>query len=224
MALDKRVPELPLTESTNPLMLMVVYNPNTDITNSIRISTLLPTTEEVSFTWDELAEYDVDDIVSFEDQIWISLDAGNIGNPPGVLSDFWTIGVKGKTGLIPWVAGIYTETHSTVLKKISGNWGLYYLENATRPYNSSNFTTELAAGDWLPVGFFSVPDDVVRDRGFWDAASGLYPEDGTSMKNYEYESTTAGTVDGVEYFVGSRIRSKVAEPGQSSANWRPFFI
>lgn len=192
MAGNKRIPELALRSSLTGEVRFAVYNPLTNTTDQTRLSDFLPEAGTDSFDWDPTTTYAEDDIVVFEDQVWISQDNGNLDNPPFDGSAFWSIGVKGSNGIVPWEAGIFTANTVLKLYEISpGVWGLYYLISATRPYNSTNFVTELGGGDWVivqvPVGTFTITD--------YDASVNAYPT-GTIPKNTIYRITTPGQVGG----------------------------
>jgi hypothetical protein len=233
MAVNKRIPELEERSSATSGMKLAAYDPETDTTIALLVSALLPSASDESFAWDPETTYAEDQVSVYEDQIYVSLQNGNLDHLPNeVGSLFWSLGVRGVSGLVPWVAGIFTQTHVTVLKKTSGRWSLYYLENATRPFNSTNFTTELDAGDWLPV---RGPDAVIN-LGDYDATGDLYPDDGTAVgtgvggaivKNNEFNVPAGGvSLDrgtGVEFIPGgTTLRALVDNPGQTPANWKSY--
>lgn len=154
MAVNKRIPELETRSAATSGMKLAAYDPNTDTTVALLVSAINPEAAEDSFAYDPNTTYAADDVAVYLDQIYVSLQANNQDNPPDeVGSLFWAIGVRGVSGLVPWAASIFTAEHVTVLREPSpGVWDLYYLDDPTRPYNSSNFATELAAGDWVRVG------------------------------------------------------------------------
>lgn len=225
MANDKRIPELPLKSTSSGSLRFPVWDPLTDITYGIDLLNFLPETEDIDSAWDSETSYPVDFIVAFEDQVWVSQQANNLDNPPFDGSTFWTLGVKAKGGLSEWEASIFTQAKVTVMKQTAGIWRIYRLDTLLRPFNSIDFDAELAANDWVEVSPPGVGLDpqIIRNKGTFDASTGLFPVDGPTMINYEYTNLAEGTIDGVTYYIDTIIRARINVPGQVAANWRPFF-
>lgn len=157
MAVDKRYPDLPPITAVAGSMLIAIFDYGSDTLYRVPLSVVIPAAEGVEdYTWNPNIEYEVDDIVSrspgegIAPQLYISTAAENIGNlpeEPGSL--FWTIAVRSASGLVPWVAGVFTDAHPVVLYDNGGGLSLYYLASATRPYNSTNIVNEINNGDWI---------------------------------------------------------------------------
>lgn len=224
MAGNKRIPGLPQASNPNTGMLLAAYNPITDTTIALLVDGLIPSSVSNDYTWDYTHVYMIDDIAVFEDQLYISQQDDNLDNPPDAVgSTFWTLGVKSASGLVPWSAGIFTNTDTTVLYKLNGNWGLYYLDNATRPYNSSNFTAELAAKDWALVNGYGRVGVPVLDCGTYDATSNVMPVEGVTangsgdngdiLDGNEFTfGVGGGTINGNFWPEGTIIRAKQDHP------------
>lgn len=240
MADDKRIPDLPQITNSSGGMKIPIWNPTTDVTNHIDLSDLLPEVAEESNEWDPDFSYSEDEIAVFEDQLYISLQDDNLDNlPSDPGSTFWVIGVKAQSGLVPWVAGIFTQTYVSVLKQIVADvWSLCYLVSATRPYNSTNFATEFAAGDWVivrdPYAIINCDDLGAYTGG---AGSDEYPlasngakgtgPAGAIRKNDEFTVPVGGiNIDrgtGVEFLpAGMTLRAMVNAPGSTPANWKSY--
>lgn len=160
-ATDKRIIELPLLELISGGMYFPIYDPGTDVTYRVKVSTVLPSEEEVDYTWNPNIEYDIDQIVSrsagegLPPQLYISTAAANLGNPPedeGSL--FWTLAVRvTASGVKYYSAGVYTETEAFVAYTLDSKDQLFRLDSSVaRPFNSTNLITEFAQGKWTLVG------------------------------------------------------------------------
>jgi len=91
-------------------------------------------------------------------RFWLTLVDDNEGNEPPtnplITEDAFWIEASPSDGsaLKEWAAGLYSEGLIIVLHDITGsNPWLYKLAEPTRPFLSSNFQTELAAGKWVPL-------------------------------------------------------------------------
>ncbi len=234
MAENKRIPQLPyngvlLTGAKFPF-----YDESTDTTYHINAEDFLGSGVSPDSIYNPELSYEEGAIVVYrqvEDQpyqVWISEEDDNLGNIPGPGSTFWTLGSKSQSGLVPWVAGVFVDTYTTVLKKTGGAWALYYLENPTRPFNSTDFYAELTAGDWLPVGVTEENPETLKNKGDWTVpdvypnptALGYLPE-----KNYFWiVATGAGTTLNGNFWPDDTwliVKSDIADDAQAEldAKW-----
>jgi hypothetical protein len=150
---NPRIPELPRITTPRPAMKLPVWNDADDITYHINVSDLIPApADTTSITYNELNTYAEDDIVVFDDQLYVSLQNANTGNTPSASPLFWQLGVRVPSGLKDYQVGIYTEENVSVYVTYQGALRLARLVNTNRPFNSTNFLTELANGDWQLEG------------------------------------------------------------------------
>lgn len=99
-------------------------------------------------------DYDVDSITTRGGKLWKS-NLLNNPNTPGaeaVGAETWIEIPKGASGFVLWAAGTFTETKAFVLYEIENKTYLFELASVVRPYESSDFSVELAAGDWKMLG------------------------------------------------------------------------
>jgi hypothetical protein len=223
MADDKRIAELPELLIINGELYLAIYSPATDITYKIKLSAIFPV-EVNSFAWDAgNAPYALDDITVHDDQLWISQIGGN-NSMPGTDAN-WIVGVKSTGSSLKYYApGIYTESDVYVVNSVSGQLGLYRLDPVqVRPFSSTNFTTELAAGKWISLAqrnYFrgtyvsfaalsaalvtgepgdhadvdtGVGDDVIRY--IWDDNDGVWIAGGSGGITANASETVAGIVE-----------------------------
>lgn len=131
----------------------------------------------ISILWSVSATYQTDDITSYNDRFWRSLQDNNIANIP-TEGAFWTEVSKAEN-LTLWSPGVITAAAEYyTFYVIDGVHQLFRLEGA-RPFFSSDFLAEYAAGDWELVserGYmiitetahgFSLGDSLVRNTGAW---------------------------------------------------------
>ncbi len=238
MANDKRISELEERSSLTGGMRLAAYDPNTDTTVALLASVLAPDAVDESDAWSADEIYDLGDIVSHEDGLWLSEEDDNEDNPPFEGSLFWTLKAKGQSGLVPWAAGVFTQTHVTVLRQdpVTFIWSLYYLSETDRPYNSTDFDAELAAKDWV----ITRDPRAIINCGSYDGGAGddEYPDNttntavgsgvaGTILQNDEFTVPSGGVdVDrgsGSEFVPGGvTFRALINEPGQVPANWKSY--
>jgi WD40 repeat protein len=86
-------------------------------------------------------------------RFWKTKTSANINNSPptnpATTENTYWIEVSPSSGsaIKEWAAGVY----GTGLVIVFYNNELYKLEEATRPYNSTNIATEIGAGDWVKI-------------------------------------------------------------------------
>jgi len=154
MADNKRIPELPpkLTGLTN-LMRLPIWDPDTDTTHYTELGNLLSSIPVDAYTWDPDITYMEDDIVVYMDEIYISQEDGNLNQAPPLYPAAWTAAVAAVgSGLKYWTAGVYSDADVYVVYENAGILNLYRLIDPARPFNSTNFATELAAVQWKAFG------------------------------------------------------------------------
>ncbi len=143
-----RINELNELLVRNPDLLIPVYNPATDKTVSIKASTLTGG-EATDLTWKNNITYNTDDISERDNKLWKSLQDNNLNNPPSE-GIYWTEVSKSEgDGTIGyWSAGVYIISPTLVIR----NDSLFMLNSSiTLPYESVDFDSEFAAGDWLSL-------------------------------------------------------------------------
>lgn len=102
--------------------------------------------QRASFNFNPLTTYATGDLVFFRELVWRSLQDGNLAHYPSE-NVYWTnepISTADGLTLTPHATGVFTYNSSVV----QYNGALYFL-NVAAPYLSSDFLTELAAGDWI---------------------------------------------------------------------------
>lgn len=112
-----------------------------------------------NYNWSSTFDYPLDDIVEYQGKLYRSLQTPNVGNIPNASgSAYWEVTVKSTSSTLSlWAPGIYIDETVFVMYDLNQddaapNWGLYALkEPPTRPFTSTDFPTELAAGDWALV-------------------------------------------------------------------------
>lgn len=125
--------------------------------NTLRvdIAQFIATPTSQDFEWLEDTVYAIDEVVTYGGLWYQSLQNGNENIIPGVTvgwAAWWTI-VDRKYPFQFWSAGTYIEDDVLVFYKIGTRVNIYQLKAAaTRPYPSSDFEVELAAGDWEILG------------------------------------------------------------------------
>jgi len=151
---NKRIPELDNADFASEGDKIALYDLQGDITKHINKSDLIPgQSETTNIDWNSLVTYNSGDIVKYLGKLWESDIASNLGNVPQDDAN-WTEVSKSEAGLVLYVAGVFTQDDVFVINTIPGRNGFWLvrLVNATRPFNSTDFTTEYNNGDWAVVG------------------------------------------------------------------------
>ncbi len=147
MAVIIRPPQLP--ELGDPSDAFIVgYDPATDKTVKIKVANIGggSVSPPLDISWKSNVEYSSGEIVEYGLRLWKSLQGINEGNSPteGI---WWTEVARGNQSITYWTAGVYTKDPTI---KIVNN--IFYLLDAALPFESVNFTNELASGDWVAIG------------------------------------------------------------------------
>lgn len=102
-----------------------------------------------NFEWvsDNNPGYALNAIVTYGAKIWQSKIANNLNIVPGTDASKWELLTKA-VNWARWAAGAFLDTDVFVIRLIDGEDHIVQLVSVTRPYNSTNFDTEYAAGDW----------------------------------------------------------------------------
>lgn len=107
--------------------------------------------DQSPFVYDPAFSYAIDTPVIYENDWFLSLEDNNQGNTPASNPTKWDP-ISAQSDLIRvWSAGVYLATLSMVVYQDM----LYILDRdevGQEPFISSNFTAELAAGQWVQMG------------------------------------------------------------------------
>jgi hypothetical protein len=99
---DKRIPDLPYNGLFPSNGLIPWYLPNDDTTYHLKGSDIIAGLMGPDDAWSPVYTYDNGDIVSDGGAVWVSNGAGNLGNPPGPASPFWTGGPPPPPPITGW--------------------------------------------------------------------------------------------------------------------------
>jgi hypothetical protein len=204
---NARIIELDEISVVNAGSFFVIYDIVAGITYKIKVDNFI-TTSDQNFNWVSNYEYDEDEVVTDAGRWWQSLQNGNEGHIP-TEGAWWTeISKSSGSSLKMWAAGVYTETEVFVVGVVSGVYQIYRLADATRPYVSSNFTTELAAAKWVPL---TASSTIATRRATFRFNSDLYTEDEKSFR---------GLMSSMSEYLTARITSVTYESRlDSSSSW-----
>jgi len=152
---NKRIPELINILSPSGNDKISLYDSQGDFTGHVNVSDLISgQNETTNINWSNILIYNTGDIVKSEGKFWESILVGdNLGNVPQENAN-WTEVSKSESGLVLYVPGVFLNDEVYCINQIpnrNGFW-LVRLVNATRPFNSVDFTTEYNNGDWAVVG------------------------------------------------------------------------
>lgn len=149
--INKQVNGYPLSGGFVAGSFIPIWNDTIGRVEHIPAETLQGSTDVSIYEYDNVTNYVVDEVVTHLGLWYQALAINGPGSTivePGTNGAVWEEISKALPGVLPWEAGAYIEDEVFVLAQVSGAWGLYHLIDATRPYVSSNFDTELAAADW----------------------------------------------------------------------------
>lgn len=140
-----RIPELPRATTGIRFGVYPKWNPIAGRVEQVAIQHDLGATR-ASMDWNAATTYVIDDYVLYQGlTAWKSLQNGNQGNIP-TENSFWTqVSISEADGITDtqYASGLFTYQYS----KVVVNNVQYYLQE-TPPFFSSNFATELLAGNW----------------------------------------------------------------------------
>jgi len=159
MAGDKRISELPRKGADSAKGSLAIYDPFLDETVQIKVQEALGATQ-ADMDWQADTTYAAGDFVLYLGQTaWKSLVSSNTGNVPAE-NAFWTAQtISSADGITDtqWAAGLFTFDDS----KVVFNDTQYYLQVAA-PFESTDFATELAGGDWATTSIGTVAASAVN--------------------------------------------------------------
>ena len=145
----KRIPQLPAGTNAQPSWLIAIYDPTTNTTKRITVDSFLNEESTGNYDWDSGTTYATNEVVFYNNTLWASDVGSNLNNTPQA-GAFWTQVPSGLAGgLKRWAVGAFTADEVFVVYDNGSGDALYTLDNVTRPFNSTNFVTELAATDWV---------------------------------------------------------------------------
>jgi hypothetical protein len=121
------------------------------ITQRIEVDYFLSSTSTQNFEWITDHEYAINDVVTRGGKWWQALLV-NENIVPGTDSLTWLEIPRSPSGLVYWQAGVFVDDENLVMHESGGITYIYRLDDATRPYVSSDFDAELLAGDWELLG------------------------------------------------------------------------
>ena len=145
----KKIKELlPFTNLITGEEYLVVYDPVTDATYKVKVSSIRGGQSTLE-KWSPDSEYDEGKILEWNLKIWQSLTDNNQGNIP-TEGTFWTEVSRSEAANFGYYApGVFTNDPTIVLN----NGSLYWLDNTvvSLPFNSTDFAAELAANKWKSI-------------------------------------------------------------------------
>jgi hypothetical protein len=151
----KRADELPLGTPA-PGDIGVYYDKQNNVTKGFLMDQFLTSDETQNFQWVPSANdgsgYIMGEFVTYGGKWFESLVNNNL-NVPGTDETKWLEGSKVYGTLRVWQAGLYTESEEFVIGRNAQNHLLQWrlASTAGRPFNSSNFLNEVAAGSWEAI-------------------------------------------------------------------------
>lgn len=148
---NARIDQLPQSAGPKPGFFLAMRNMELGITQRIEVDYFLTSSSTQNFEWITDHEYAVNDVVTRSGRWWQSLQI-NENVVPGTDPLTWVEIPRSPSGFVYWQAGAFVEDENFVMYEIAGVTYIYRLDNATRPYISTDFEAELLAGDWELLG------------------------------------------------------------------------
>jgi len=228
---NARFNQLPVNAVLKPGYVGVVLNIEKDVTEQFDFAQLLLSTTSGSYEWLPDTAYVDGDARIWQGFWWLALQDVPENIVPGTDAEvYWQQIDKSPSGFVFWAPGVYSDDVVTVLKDVSiaqdnSDVRAYWLKSNTRPYVSSDFDTELTAGDWSLL-FSSPAAPVSQFRGDFDASVNAFPSIGGSgtagaiKAGDEWVISVAGTLDGGDWPVGTIIKALKDSPAQVVTKWR----
>lgn len=151
-----RIPQLTEGNNAQPGWYFAIYNPSTNETLRIDVSEFLNTVSTGSYDWVNTNLYNTDEVVFYSNKLWASKVDNNQGNTPQPGAYWEEITQSVSSGLKTWAAGAYVDDDVFVVYDDGGGNQIYQLNNATRPFNSTDIDAEILNGDWVPFADVTV--------------------------------------------------------------------
>lgn len=107
-------------------------------------------TNNIEWVTDNDPGYALNDIVTYGGNIYQSLINDNLNIVPGSDVTKWQLLTRGVVWS-RWAAGAFIEDDVFVIRAIDGEDHIVQLVDVARPYNSTDFDAEYAAGDWISL-------------------------------------------------------------------------
>lgn len=171
MGQNKRIPQLPdRSEGAVQFGELPAYNPESDKTEKSPVQELIGAVR-AAFDWNLTTTYSIDDLVLDNRRVWKSLIASNLGNVPSENAN-WTerpISIADGITDTDYAVGVFTYDSS----KVVYNNLQYYLQ-VPAPFESTDFVTELANGDWATSQETPTPISITGGATNILARSGQY--------------------------------------------------
>lgn len=149
---NARIKELPASAGPKAGYLLAMFNLDNDTTEKVPVDFFMSSGTSGDFEWLSETAYSEDQVVTYGGKWWQAQQAVPENILPGTDALYWVEISKSPSGLVMWQAGVYTEDEVFVVYELAGLKTLYYLADPARPYVSSDFETELTAGDWEAIG------------------------------------------------------------------------
>lgn len=152
--LDLRIDQLP-AGTPGPNDPIPFRDLTTGVTKKFLAGLVLPSPVSTDIEWDPdsaaAGDYDLNELVTYGGNIYQSA-INNNPSIPGVNSD-WTLLTRGSGSVGFWEAGVYLEDEVVKIFDEAGVGArLFRLDpGEPRPFNSTDFDVELAAGNWIPM-------------------------------------------------------------------------
>jgi hypothetical protein len=169
MAKNKRIDEHPLG-SLRIGDFLIFRDMTEGVTKKVLADQFLTSDDDQNFQWVPNANdgdgYATDEFVTYGGKWWQSLVDSNL-SVPGTDGTKWSEGSKVYGTLRVWKAGLYTNAEEYVVGyNAQSHLFLYRLATSvTRPFNSTDFLTEIAAGQWEPASKSYI--DAIADGDIW---------------------------------------------------------
>ena len=202
--LDLRIDQLPLgTPGPNdPIPFRDLVS---GVTKKFLAGLVLPSPTTTDIEWDPDAaaagDYDANEIVTYGGNIYQS-EINNNTSVPGTNAD-WTLLTRGSGGISFWEAGVFLEDEIIKAYDLPGVGPRFFrLDPAEpRPFNSTDFETELAADTWIRM----------YNENFWPLSGSANLSGAVTI--------TAGSGEDID-LLGSSPRFNVQRDGNRSVQFQ----
>ena len=162
--------------------------------------------------WSISETYDADEVVQYNGEFYASEISNNIGNEPGVSSEWRAVSDAEGVTVPQWEPGLFTVLNSRVRNlNILGETLDYVLQETNLPFESIDFDSELSSGIWKATGY--APVEVLTD-GYNNPLEGVVSGIGDEGVKSIYEITDGSTFRGAcADYVGNVYFAPYNAPG-----------